>query len=68
MGIFRQLIMNMAVFVNPESRIASVRCAAAFGAGYLKSILNKDFFWVSCQIFLVKIALPFQKQLNKKFT
>lgn len=43
MGIFRRLIMNMAVIVDPERGMASVRRAAAFGTGYLKGILGKIF-------------------------
>jgi len=35
--------MNMAVVVDPERGMASVRRAAAFGAGYLKGILGKLF-------------------------
>jgi hypothetical protein len=43
MGIFRRLIMNMAVIIDPERGMASVRRAATFGAGYLKGILSKIF-------------------------
>jgi predicted transposase YbfD/YdcC len=43
MGIFRRLIMNMAVIVDPERGMASVRRAAAFGTGCLKGILGKIF-------------------------
>ena len=43
MGIFRRLIMNMAVIVDPERGMASVRRAATFGVGYLKGILGKIF-------------------------
>jgi hypothetical protein len=43
MGIFRRLTMNMAVIADPERGMASVRRAAAFGAGYLRGILGKVF-------------------------
>jgi len=41
--IFRRLAMNMAAIADPERRMASIRRAAAFGAGYLKGILGKIF-------------------------
>lgn len=43
LGIFRRLAMNIAAIVDPERGLASVRRAAAFGAGYLKGILAKVF-------------------------
>ncbi|MGA8163406.1 MAG: hypothetical protein WB791_00080 [Waddliaceae bacterium] len=43
MSIFRRLAMNMAAIADPERGIASIRRAAAFGAGYLKGILGKIF-------------------------
>ena len=54
MGLFRRLAMNMAVVVDPERGLASVRRAAAFGSGYLKGILAMFF----CQ----KCLLPFFRQ------
>lgn len=39
MGLFRRLAMNMAVVVDPDRGLASVRRAAAFGTGYLQGIL-----------------------------
>ena len=39
MGLFRRLAMNMAVVVDPDRGLASVRRAAAFGKGYLQGIL-----------------------------
>lgn len=43
MGIFRRLTMNMAAVADPERGMASIRRAAAFGAGYLKGVLGKIF-------------------------
>jgi predicted transposase YbfD/YdcC len=43
MSTFRRLGMNMAVIADPERGMASIRRAAAFGAGYLKGILGKIF-------------------------
>lgn len=43
LGIFRRLVMNMAVIADPERGMASVRRAAVFGPGYLKGILGKIF-------------------------
>lgn len=43
MGLFRRLAMNMAAIVDPERGLASVRRAAAFGAGYLQGILAMFF-------------------------
>jgi predicted transposase YbfD/YdcC len=43
LGIFRRLTMNMAALGDPERGMASIRRAAAFGAGYLKGILGKIF-------------------------
>jgi predicted transposase YbfD/YdcC len=43
MGLFRRLAMNMAVIVDPERGLASVRRAAAFGTGYLQGILAMFF-------------------------
>lgn len=43
MGLFRRLAMNMAVVVDPERGLASVRRAATFGKGYLKGILTMFF-------------------------
>jgi predicted transposase YbfD/YdcC len=43
LGLFRRLAMNMAVTVDPERGLASVRRAAAFGTGYLKGILAMFF-------------------------
>ncbi len=43
MALFRRLAMNIAVMVDPERGLASVRRAAAFGAGYLKGILATVF-------------------------
>lgn len=39
LGLFRRLVMNMSVIVDPERGFASIRRAAAFGSGYLKGIL-----------------------------
>lgn len=43
MGLFRRLAMNMAIVVDPERGLASVRRAATFGAGYLQGILAMFF-------------------------
>ena len=43
MSIFRRLAMNMAVIADPDRGMASIRRAAAFGAGYLKGVLAKIF-------------------------
>jgi predicted transposase YbfD/YdcC len=43
MGLFRRLAMNMAVVVDPERGLASVRRAATFGVGYLQGILAMFF-------------------------
>ena len=51
MGLFRRLAMNMAVIVDPERGIASVRRAAAFGDGYLKGILATFFCQKVSKIF-----------------
>jgi len=51
MGIFRRLIMNMAAVADPERGMASIRRAAAFGAGYLKGILGKIFLGESVKYF-----------------
>ncbi|HET9433804.1 MAG TPA: ISAs1 family transposase, partial [Chitinophagaceae bacterium] len=43
LGLFRRLAMNMAAIGDPGRGMASVRRAAAFGAGYLKGILARIF-------------------------
>lgn len=43
MGLFRRLVMNMAVVADPERGLASVRRAATFSSGYLKGILARFF-------------------------
>jgi predicted transposase YbfD/YdcC len=43
LGLFRRLAMNMAVVVDPERGLASMRRAATFGTGYLKGILAMFF-------------------------
>jgi hypothetical protein len=43
MGLFRRLAMNMAVVMDPERGLASVRRAATFGTGYLQGILAMFF-------------------------
>jgi predicted transposase YbfD/YdcC len=43
MGLFRRLAVNMAVVMDPERGLASVRRAATFGTGYLQGILAMFF-------------------------
>lgn len=43
LGIFRRLVMNIAVIADPDRGLASVRRAATFSSNYLKGILAKIF-------------------------